>query len=63
MEGHSTQVPVHVTVLMATVELVVKVSNISLCHQDHRQTGHCYFSFPCVSLYSNLYTYTVEPQK
>ena len=34
MEGHSTQVPVHVTVLMATVGLVVKVSNKFVHHQD-----------------------------
>ena len=31
MEGHSTQVPVHVTVLMATVGVPVEVS----CKVDH----------------------------
>ena len=35
MEGHSIQFPVHVTVLMATVGIPVKVSNI---RQSYRST-------------------------
>ena len=38
MEVHTTQLPVHVTVLMATVEIPVKVSGewtlITLCQQS-----------------------------
>ena len=54
MEGDSTQVPVHVTVPMDTVGLVVKVSYKSVYHHDHRKLVIVTFSFPCVSLYSKL---------
>ena len=42
MEEDSTKVPAHVTVLMATVELVVKVSYKLVHHQDCGQVILCF---------------------
>ena len=61
MEEDSTQVPVHVTVLMATVGQVVKVCYKSVYHHDQQQVGHLVFSFsvsPCnLSFFYNYWRY------